>query len=68
MNRANMEERSAHVQPRAHVCGSLVPIILLGFFSHYYNYSANNSLIDCWTAPDTGIVSPIEVSGYTNVT
>ena len=50
------------------MCGSLVPIILLGFFSHYYNYSTNNNLTTCWADPDTGATSPTIIDGYTNVT
>ena len=49
------------------MCGSLVPIILLGFFSHYYNYSTNNNLATCYANPN-GATSPIPEDGYNNIT
>ncbi len=45
---------NAHEKPHGHLCSALVPIILLGFFSHYYNYSANNGVATCYFDFTTG--------------
>ena len=50
MDRSGMGEGGHHEKPHSHVCSAIVPIILLGFFSHYLNYSANNGLPSCYSS------------------
>ena len=50
MDRSGMGEGGHHEKPHSHVCSAIVPIILLGFFSHYLNYSANNGIPSCYSS------------------
>lgn len=71
MDRSEMGEGGHHEKPHSHVCSAIVPIILLGFFSHYLNYSANENLGTCWSSTSVdGLsgASPVELPGYINVT
>lgn len=71
MDRSGMGEGGHYEKPHSHCCSAIVPVILLGFFSHYLNYSANNNLGECWSSPSVdGQTSTTGIGneGYTNVT
>ena len=46
-------QKAPHEQPVSHICIGMMSAILLGFFAHYFNYSANNKLLPCHANPDT---------------
>ena len=69
-DRVSMQEgkKAPHEQPVSHICIGMMSAILLGFFVHYFNYSANNNLLPCYANPDTTTVLPHAAEGYINVT